>query len=176
MLEERPTTQWEANKAWADSFAPHVEAVIRKVAGTLVRLLIAPTDIDVKKAADYIVQIPSGDVACRIRRHSGEWRKDLTLRYRVSSGTPTESDKLREENVRWYLYAWADDTSFVDWMFVDLAKVRRARLIDLAIEHEQLVHLPDGSSFIWISADDLYFVGAIVEATFPPTAQAIGSW
>lgn len=65
----------------------------------------------------------------------------------------------------------------MDWMFVDLAKVRQARLIDLAIEHDQVVHLPDGSSFLWISADDLYFVGAIVRATFAPTSHvAAESW
>lgn len=96
--------------------------------------------------------------------------RDLTLRYRVPSGAPTEVDKLREENVRWYLYAWAVEAGFVDWMFVDLAKVRQARLIDLAIEQDQVRTLPDGGSFIWIGVDDLFLAGAIVRATFGPVS------
>lgn len=177
MLQENqppPTTSWQSRKAWADSYVEQVGEVVRTVAGQIVRLLVAPTDVDVQDGADYIVGVPSGDIACRIRRETWKgWRRDLTLRYRVGSGAPTEVDKLREETVRWYLYAWADEKRFVDWMFVDLAKVRQARLIDLAIEHGQLVDLPDRSSFLWISADDLFFVGAIVEATFDPARQSV---
>lgn len=103
---------WKANKDWADSYAPHVRDVVRSVAGEIVRLLVAPVDIDMHEGADYIVGVPSGDIACRIRRENWRgWRRDLTLRYRVPSGAITEADKLREENVRWYLYAWADESS-----------------------------------------------------------------
>jgi hypothetical protein len=179
MLEKAQTPSvgrpWQVNKAWADSYVPQVREVVRSVAGQIVRLLVAPTEVDVHDGADYIVGVPSGDIACRIRRETWKgWRRDLTLRCQVASGGPTEVDKLRGETVRWYLYAWADENGFVDWMFVDLARVRQARLIDLAIQYGQVVELPDETSFLWISADDLFFVGAIVKATFGPSAPLVG--
>lgn len=164
-------SQWIANKMWADSYLDEVQRVVKSVAGDIVRLLVAPADVDMQDGADYIVGVPSGDIACRIRRenHVGR-RRDLTLRHSVPSGAATETRKLREETVRWYLYAWADQGRFVDWMFVDLSKVRRARLIDTALEANQLVRLPDGGSFIWISADDLFFSGAVLRSTFGPSS------
>jgi hypothetical protein len=167
------TQKFLTNKAWADSFEREVCAVLRALSDDLVKVLVAPLDIDTQEATDYVVTVPSGNVSCRIRREKWVgWRRDLTLRFQSRSGAKTEVEKLREETVRWYLYAWAEDAAIVDWMFIDLAKVRQARLIESALNDEQIVRLPDGSSFIWIAADDLFYAGAIVRATFGSPGMA----
>jgi hypothetical protein len=167
--ESAHVSTWQENKAWADAYSREVERVVRAVAGDIVRVLIAPKDIDMTEGADFIAQIPSGDIACRIRRGARRgWRRDLTLRLRVPSGQPTEVQKLSDEGVRWYLYAWAGESVFLHWMFVDLSVVRKARLIESALANNQVVHLRDGSSFLWIP------VAVAMEATVTgPTVSVL---
>lgn len=67
----------------------------------------------------------------------------------------------------WYLYAWADDGKFVDWMVVDVGRVLQEGLMDRAMQDRNEVVTPDGR-FLYIPAEDLAAVGAVVGASWTP--------
>ena len=156
---------WERSKKWADKFVPEIKLVVRQVAGEIIEVRIADQDKDQHEATDYIVEVSSGDIACRIRDEY-YWHKygDVTLRHSRPSGNKTEVEKIKEGYARWYLYAWtkrADPGKFIAWAFIDLDKMRDCGLLD-----EPRQAIPNGdesSSFVSISLAELWQKGCITE-------------
>lgn len=163
--------KFELEKAWADGHIDEINRVIRKLVGRIID--IVPTDLerDQRDAIDYEIKVAAGDVACRIRRADRCRYRDLTMTALRPSGAIPEIQKVLEGRVRWYLYAWAQEGRFVDWMLVDLAVVRSERLIESALKARSFQDLPDGNRFVYISFDTLVRAGAVIEATLPSATE-----
>ena len=155
---------WEKSKKWADKYVPEIKQVVRQVAGEIIEVRIADQDKDQHEATDYIVEISSGDIACRVRDQYF-WRfGDFTLRYSRPSGNQTELEKIKKGYARWYLYAWDKRFTgkFTAWVFVDLDKLRNSGLLD---RPRRIIPNGDGSSsFVYISLVELWQHGCITEA------------
>jgi hypothetical protein len=147
-------SRFEQQKAWADGHINEVNRVVRKVAGKIIDILETDPERDRKEGIDYEVKVASGNIACRIRRAHYPHR-DLTITISKPSGVKPEVDKILNGSVRWYLYAWAAEGRFVEWMFVDLDKVRELRLIEKAIERGRTQTDSEGSRFVCIPFEEL---------------------
>ena len=156
---------FQAEKAWADGHLNEINRVVRKLIGKIID--IVPTDLerDRIEAIDYEIKVPSGDIACRIRRAERCRYRDLTLTALRHSGAISEVQKILQGHAGWYLYAWARDSVFVDWMFVDLDVVRDREVIQNALKRKQYRDLPDGNRFLCIPFGVLHECGAVVDST-----------
>ncbi|HWC14117.1 MAG TPA: hypothetical protein VG929_05935 [Actinomycetota bacterium] len=167
----RGQQSWKLEKAWADGHRPAIEEVVRSVAGTIINIQVSSFQEDTSEAIDYDIQVESGAMACRIRRADRVAYRDLTMTSFRPSGAPPEVDKIRKGRVRWYLYAWARQGGFVEWMFVDLDVVRRKGLIEEALKKDSEVVLRDGSRFVHISFDELDREGALIASKRAPSNE-----
>ena len=140
---------WQRDKAWADAFLFDIEEVVRGLAGHIIEIRLGTDDEDRKEATDYVVHVASGTIACRIRRNCSF--RDLTIRASRPSGVQTELAKIREGWGRWYLYMWTERDEVVDWIFVDLDKLRASGLLGSAARQRN----PDGVTFLPISVPKL---------------------
>ena len=156
---------WKLEKEWADGHLDEINRVVRRVAGDIITVTPSSFQRDTTEAIDYDIVVASGQMSCRIRRNRPE--RDLTMTTRRPSGAKPEAEKIAGGSVRWYLYAWADEGRFIDWMFVDLDVVRRARLIDEARrrKRERYCH---GSKFLFIPFGDLARAGAVLKSSRNP--------
>jgi len=153
---------WLDDKTWADGYHAAIEDAVRNVAPDIldIRVVAADEEADQKRATDYIVQATTGDIACRIRRTSYDFR-DWTIRSSRPSGVLTELDKLCEGWCRWYLYAWTQDaTTFGDWILIDLDAVRESHILDSP--RQETWNHDRSSAFVTISLDELRLIGALV--------------
>lgn len=155
---------WKLEKAWADGHQAEIDRVVRGVAGHIVSITPSSFQQDVAEAIDYDITVSSGTMSCRIRRNPPY--RDLTMTTSRPSGCLSEAQKIARGSVRWYLYAWADEGRFVDWMFVDLAAVRRSGLIDEAFAWKWIRRCA-GSDFLFIPFQYLHAAGAILDASRP---------
>ena len=156
---------WLDDKGWADGYHEAIEMAVRTVAPDIldIKVVAADDESDRLRATDYVVIASTGDIACRIRRSTYSYR-DWTIRSKRPSGMRTELAKLREGWCRWYLYAWAeDDTTFRDWVIIDLDAVRESRILDTP--RQEIWNHDDSSAFIAISVNELSAIDALVHST-----------
>lgn len=161
-------------KAWADSHINEVNRVIRQVVGKIIDIRPTDPERDRKYGIDYEVRVVGGNVACRIRRADRCEFRDLTITVRRPSGVTPEVSKILNGSVRWYLYAWAADGRFVDWMFIDLDKVRALRLIENSLERGRTRPDPEGGVFACIPFQELRDRGALVQYQMSQPGMANG--
>ena len=139
-----------------------VTAILRRVVGKMADITIrtASDNEDKKQSTDYIVEVSVvGTVAARIRRNTNF--RDLTIRSVRTNGTKTELAKIKEGFARWYLYIWHDDNSKVlEWIIVDLDKVRSANLLDA--ERKTIMNKDGTTGFINITIKELKDANALV--------------
>jgi hypothetical protein len=119
------------DKHWADG---HDDAV-RNLLADLQRDLFFDTfrrasqRDDTRYATDYRAESASGSIGCRLRR-PGAGSFDVTIRNWRRSGVPSEFDKIRLGNPRWYLYAWTDGRGgFAEWVYLDMDVARRESVL-----------------------------------------------
>ena len=148
---------WEKDKAWADQYLPEIERLVRQVAGHIVEIRLGTDAEDMTQATDYVVEVSSGAIACRIRRDTAY--RDLTIRASRPTGARTELEKIREGWGRWYLYMWVSGSDVEEWMFVDLDKLRDSGLLD----GKERRRNPDGVTFLPIPKFTLWDSGCLVE-------------
>jgi len=120
---------FQEKKAWADKFLPEIESIIRKVAGKIISIREATEEEDTKQSTDYVIEISSGRIGCRVRDYKYVSFNDVTIRAWLSSGVRTEIDKLREGLLQWYLYMWISDER-MKWVFWNVDKALQAGLFN----------------------------------------------
>ena len=140
---------WQRDKQWSDSLIDQVKSVLEKHAGKLLSIQVAPRDEDVKHATDLIIKVQGGDVAVRLRRDCRY--RDLTIRAKRDSNAPTELEKIKAGFAHWYFYGWTAHNKIIDWMLVDLDRLRRSGLL----ENRPLISNHDGTFFIAIPRSEL---------------------
>ena len=146
------------DRKWADAFNNDIGQIIRENLGHIVSIDIAPVDVDTRQATDMVVHVRGGAVGVRLRRGNCKYR-ELTIRSTRKGTAQTEIDKLRGGFGDWYLYCW-EIAAGIEWMLVDLAKVRGAGLLDM--RRKEIMN-PDGiTGFIAISRDELTQKGCVV--------------
>lgn len=155
-------SRFNQQKAWADNYIPEVNRVVRKIAGKILDIDVADPQRDRLEGIDYEVKVVGGSIACRIRRADRYGFRDLTITVSKPSGITPEVEKIRNGSVRWYLYAWAAEGHFVDWMFVDLDKVRALSLIERSIDRGRKHRDPEGGVFVCIPFSELEKNGAVL--------------
>lgn len=170
-LDRKTEEDWN----WADEREPLIENAVRSVGGKIINIKVAERSKDLEKATDYIIQIKSGEIACRVRRpkdrHGNniyETYGDVTFRCSRPSGVKTEIQKLIEGFARWYLYAWTKDKEnpeqFKKWIFFDLDVLRQRDLLKKwRKEKPRKWNKDDSSEFLYnIMPNEIRNVGAIV--------------
>ncbi len=115
--------EFDINWNWQLAYMDDIKAILKSQAMHIVDIQIASPDEDLKQSTDLKIKITTGDVAVRIRRDI-PWR-DLTIRAK-NGNSKTELHKLRDGYCDWYLYLWTEDDKIVEWVFIDINKMREA--------------------------------------------------
>lgn len=115
--------EFDINWNWQLAHMDDIKAILKSQAMHIVDIQIASPDEDLKQSTDLKIKITTGDVAVRIRRDI-PWR-DLTIRAK-NGNSKTELHKLRDGYCDWYLYLWTEDDKIVEWVFIDINKMREA--------------------------------------------------
>lgn len=164
------------DRSWADGHIDEINRVVRKVAGKIVSIQASDEVKDRRDGVDYEVAVSGGNVACRIRRADKYTFRDLTLTVSRPSGVRPEIEKLSSASgPAWYLYAWAHAGRFVEWMFVDVGKLRKSGLLARSQDAAYCRRSPDGSAFLFIPVPDLFEAGAILEHDLRPATRRFQS-
>lgn len=145
-------SDWKSDKAWADKFLPDIIKILAKNAGEFIDIDEADIETDARMATDLVITIKGGQVAVRIRRNGYGKYRDWTIRSRRDSGQKTELEKLQEGFARWYLYLWTTNSTIVDWILIDLNRVRDSGILQR--EYREISN-GDGTHFIPIKTDTL---------------------
>jgi hypothetical protein len=128
------TTPYTIDRSWADTYTPAIEKIVRSVAHRIISFKIAPEQEDAKHAADYIITVETGTIACRIRRENNYLKnhpKDFTIRTWRRNGLKTELAKIKEGFGRWYIYAWTKDAKQIESaILVDLNRLRQSKILN----------------------------------------------
>jgi hypothetical protein len=128
----------------------------------LVIISIAPAsdEKDRSCATDVELHLTGGTVAVRVRRPDCNYR-DLTLRAHRDNGMKTELAKIKEGHASRYFYGWTDyKRAIVEWILVDLDKVRETGLLEKPRPHKLN---KDGTTyFIGISIRELFDAGCLI--------------
>ena len=158
---------WETSKRWADKYTPEITQVMREVAGQIIEVRVATEREDQERATDYVITVSSGDIGCRVREQF-YWIKygDVTFRCSRPSEHSTETEKIKAGCGHWYLYAWTerfDPGKFCAWVFLDLDKLRKHKLLDQP--RESIANIDGSSDFISISLAELWKHDCVVKAS-----------
>ena len=150
---------YKRDRVWADGFESQVLTILNGLLPHLVVLNVASQEHDNHQATDFEIQLVGGTVAVRLRRPRYDYR-DLTIRSSRTNGTKTELAKIKEGYAYRYLYGWIDENNrIVEWMLVDLDRVRSAGMLDGRRE----IYNTDGkTAFIAIPAEELCAKGCLV--------------
>ena len=149
---------FQKNWDWQLDYMDDVKQILKSQSMKIVNVEIASPEEDMKQCTDMKIKITAGDVAVRIRRDDCRYR-DLTIRA-FNKGYPTEIDKLRKGFGDWYLYAWTSDDSILEWMLVDINKLRDN---DCFTETRHITMNRDNvTGFITFSIPELKYWDAIV--------------
>lgn len=122
---------------------------------------------DLYKATDMVIEVPRSNIALRVRDYDSKYR-DFTVRYRTKYGNKTEIDKLREGYCDWYVYGWADKTSIVEWIIIDLDRVREFGILDKKWKTRTN---EDDVEFMIIPLGELEMTGCIVSKSLSEKTQ-----
>lgn len=103
-------TEFNRNFQWQKTLYDKVIRIVRQLSPYFITIEIASDEQDKKESTDFVIQITGSNskIAVRIRRYPCHYR-DFTIRSSVPSGFPTELQKLKTNDVRWYFYAWQDE-------------------------------------------------------------------
>lgn len=157
------------DRTWADSYEDQVISILNDHISQLVVLSVASEEMDKKCATDFIITILGGTVAVRLRRLS-EFKdptlRDLTLRSRrldsKGQDVKTERAKIKEGHAFRYFYGWIDDNGkIIEWMLVDLDKVREKGLLER--ERRDIPNTDRVTWFIAISVRELYVTDCLID-------------
>jgi hypothetical protein len=160
-------SRFDEQKSWSDGHIDEVNRVVRKVVGKIIDIIPTDPERDRLEGIDYDIKVAVGTIACRIRRAGYRYR-DLTMTSHKISGVRTETEKILSGSVGWYLYAWAADGRFREWMFLDLDKLRVSGLIQTAIRDGDEKNDASGNSFIFIPFQRLLAHGVVIEHEMHP--------
>lgn len=118
---------YQIDRGFADAFEPQIKEILRQNAMYIIDICASDENADRKQATDLIVKTIGGSVAVRVRRNTAF--RDLTIRsYR--DGRKTELHKLREGFADWYLYAWSSGNTIVEYILVNVNRMRQEGLLD----------------------------------------------
>jgi len=132
-------------------------------AGLFVDFEEAGFEADVKEATD-VMAVANGmyRIAMRFRRPYKTYR-DLTIRSSRPTGAKTELQKIKEGFGDYYFYGWTEGDTIIEWIFVDLYKLRASGLLD---KPRREIPSPDGTHFIAIGHNELEEHGCIIASEF----------
>ena len=150
---------YKLNKGFADTFNEQIKKILHDNAMLLIEINLADEYSDTKQATDLVIKVNRGCVAARVRRNVIGFR-DFTIRS-YSRGYKTELQKLREGFADWYLYAWTDDNTVLEYLMIDMNILRAAGLLDR--EREEITNNDGGATrFIFIPLPELQAAKCVV--------------
>ena len=146
---------WE----WSDAHLEEVIDILKANSMHMLSIKLATPDEDMSRSTDLVMTVEGGNVAVRVRRQKYHSTfRDLTIRAWRSSGVKTELQKIIDGFGRWYLYAWADDNGIIDWLLVDLNKLRGSDLFD----RPYIINKDNTTGFIAIKDSELKEAGCLI--------------
>jgi hypothetical protein len=144
-----------ANAAFSNRHMDEQMRIVKEYIGQVLAppevIVCTGNALDTRRSTDVRIKTRGGDVCLRVRRNIGY--RDLTIRWSVPSGYPTEIDKLRKGDGDWFFYFWTDDNDVIsDWWIIDIEKMRHAGMLE---RRWPIKPNDDGSSFIIVDYDSL---------------------
>lgn len=118
---------FKENYEWGINFIEQIKNILKSQLAHLVVIEVASPEEDMKQSTDMIIRLKAGNVAVRIRRDIPY--RDFTIRA-YCNGYKTELHKLREGFCDWYLYAWTKEEIIIDWVIIDINKMRNHGLLN----------------------------------------------
>lgn len=142
--------EFDKNWNWQLNFLDEIKDILKKQSMYIVDVQVANPDEDMKQSTDFKINITAGDVAVRIRRDTPF--RDFTIRAKKGNSI-TEIDKLRKGYCDWYLYLWTKKNKIVDWILIDINKMRDTGLLS---EQRAVIMNKDGyTGFVTYTIDEL---------------------
>lgn len=158
------------NWKWAEQFERYAKIITwRELSMRLMRIMESTAWRDLKEATDFRLEGVDCNVACRIRRRQCIAR-DLTIRSRLSSGNPTEIDKLA--NVNYYFYGWQHPNREIigDWILIDVQALLKSEALKRA--KEECNRYREGNFFKVLPIKQLHFWAGVVITSRTDTRRA----
>lgn len=141
------------DRSFSDRYISQAFDILRSLpAGLFVNFEEASFEADVKEATD-VIAIANGKyrIPMRFRRPYKTYR-DLTMRSSRPTGIKTELQKIKEGFGDYYFYGWTKGDTIIEWMLVDLDKLRASGLLE---KPRREIPNPDGTRFITIGHSEL---------------------
>lgn len=139
---------------WQDDRIPSIIALLESLSKRPVKIEIASEELDNNFSTDLIatdlITHKIYHIAVRLRDNCKH--RDLTLRSKLDSGTKTELEKVKAGCTNFYFYGWLANDDLIDWMFVDMHKVRKSGILD---KNWPDIDNHDGSFFVAIPKNQL---------------------
>lgn len=144
--------------AWQERFMPQVEKHIRKHIKDLVTFRIGNVTEDSKQATDLVVTLEGRSISVRLRRANNPYR-DMTIRSHIPTGNKTELQKLQDGWGDIYFYGWVADNQIVNYMLVDLNKLRQAGVFH---KKRRNIRNPEGTAYVVILRSEIRSAHAMI--------------
>ena len=125
--------QTRADWRWADKFFNSISQILKENFGKNVTVTIAPSELDLEQATDYLLDMDNKHIACRMREikyFNNPRFRDFTIRSRRPTNAKTEWAKIKEGFGDYYFYGWGTVPKVAKYMIIDLHKFRASGLIE----------------------------------------------
>jgi len=157
-LYEDTERDWE----WANQFFNSISDILKIYFGYNTQIIVAPKELDLEKATDYLLDMDSSHIACRIRKMEyHEKFADITIRSFRSSGATTELEKLANGFGDYYFYGWGDPPYITYFEIINLHKIRPLiKQLFVQVQSGKIKEIPntDGRTrFVTIKPESLVF-------------------
>ncbi|MHB8842160.1 MAG: hypothetical protein ACYC56_10340 [Candidatus Aquicultor sp.] len=157
-------SDYYTDRSFSDKYIAQAFGILSLLpAGLFVDFEEASFESDIKEATD-VIAVANGRyrIPMRFRRPHKTYR-DLTIRSSRPTGIKTELQKIKEGFGDYYFYGWTEGDTIIEWMLVDLDKLRASGLLE---KSRREIPSPDRTYFIAIDRNELEEHGCIIASKF----------
>jgi len=147
------SSDYYTDRSFSDKYISQAFDILRSLPANLfVDFEEASFKADTKEATD-VIAIANGRYRIPMRfRRSHKAYRDLTIRSSRPTGIRTELQKIKGGFGDYYFYGWTEGDTVIEWMLVDLDKLRASGLLE---KSRKEIRSPDGTYFIAINRNEL---------------------
>ncbi|MFZ3166331.1 MAG: hypothetical protein WA130_01865 [Candidatus Methanoperedens sp.] len=118
--------EFDKNYGWQKLYFPQIYEIIKNNITFIIKVEPSSLIEDMKDGFDFVVNIEGGNkIAVRLRRQDCCPYRDFTIRSHVPSGKETELQKIKKNDVDYYLYGWVKDNIITEYVFLNINSMRK---------------------------------------------------
>jgi len=164
--------QTRADWRWADKFFKSISRILKENFGKNITVTVAPPELDLEQATDYLLNMDNKNIACRMRKikyFNNPRFRDFTIRSWRPTNAKTEWAKIKEGFGDYYFYGWGTAPKVQKYMIIDLHKFRASGLIENQEKLDKEKHEktnPQENKFKIFKPFWLNYTGCIIKKNF----------